>query len=307
MDPQYIQMLMDLLASQQGDMGYEMGGDPYAPSGGFPSYDMPNGKMPQYRTQGSGYVSDGTVRDMLNDVLVNQDKFSSDAFMDLDPTLKPFVARAVSEGGHDVYNAYALADDDAYKRALLDMAMQGAGAQAPELDFAGVTDTNADGVTDVQDMSYDQYLAATVAKLGNRERTYKDGRGRDVVISTPYQDILQRRMQAMQGQVDDFFTQAAPTNERNLNDLDYNWQRVGGMPYAGINSGSIDYAGSGPAFAGGRGPSPQRQAVAEMVRQFGGRPKPSRRPKPAGRSGSTGGGRSGSSSSSSSNARPRGR
>lgn len=287
MDEQYLQMLMELLASQQGGMGSPMGVDPGLAYG-------PGGKVPQYRPQYTGFMSDGTTRDYVMKALPDMDRFSTDAFLDMDPTLKPLMARAVAEGGHDPYNVYALMDDDAYRRQLLDMAMASQNLQAPELDFGDVADRNGDGVSDVQDMPYDEYSAAVMGGLGDRVRTYKDGMGNDVEIRTPYQEILERELGRMRSKADDAFTQAAPSQERNINMLDFTHQRLGGMPYPGMGQGALDYAGTGPGFSGGggqAGPSLRAQLVqmygARGPQQAARRPAPASRPSSGGRSGSS--------------------
>lgn len=287
MDEQYLQMLMELLAAQQGGgmpMGPPMGVDPGLAYG-------PGGKVPQYRPQYTGFMSDGTTRDYVMKALPDMDRFSADAFFDMDPRLKAFMARAVSEGGHDPYNVYALMDDDAYRRQLLDMALAAQNLQAPQLDFSNVPDRNGDGISDIQDVTYDEYFAAATGGLGDRVRTYKDGLGRDVEIRTPYQQILERELNRLRTQLDDAFTQAAPSLERNINTIDFTHSRMGGMPYPGMGGEALDYAGTGPGFSGGGGGGGGGAAPslrAQLVQMYGARPpQQAARPSSGGRSGSS--------------------
>lgn len=273
MDPEYLQQLVDMLASQGMDPQYLLGlidqiapqgdqgmlGDPYAPSGGFPSPPMPNGKMPQYRTQGSGFVSDGTVRDMLSKVLVNQDQFSPDALFATSPDLKGIFARAVSEAGHDPYAATdLLSNTDPYRKMLLDVVNERVGGAAPQVEPE--EDVNLDGVKDVQDVSFDQYLAALQAQNQGLMTSQPLGRigifGDELTQSNPYQKALEDQLSAVQAEVDNLITQAAPSIQRNQNNLDASWMNSGGMPYQGMGSGGIDYTGTGGGFVGGGGGGP---------------------------------------------------
>lgn len=268
MDELYLQMLMELLAAQQGGgmpMGPPMGVDPGLAYG-------PGGRVPQYRPQYTGFMSDGTVRDYVMKALPDMDRFSADAFFDMDPRIKGFMARAVSEGDHDPYNVYALMDDDAYRRMLLDMAMAKYNLQAPQLDFSDVPDRNGDGVSDVQDMTYDEYYAAATGGLGDRVRTVKDGSGKYVEFRTPYQQILERELNRLRAQLDDAFTQAAPSLERNINTIDFTHTRMGGMPYPGMGGEALDYAGTGPGFSGGGGGGgggAPRSLQAQLMQMYG--------------------------------------
>src|SRR5690606_38295876 len=247
MDEQYLQMLMELLAAQQGG-GMPMG-DPGLAYG-------PGGRVPQYRTQYTGFMSDGTVRDLLQRAMVNQDQFSADAFISLRPELKPLVARAVAEAGHDPYNAYALFDDDPYRTALLDIALRQEGAQPPQIDFegGGYADVNDDGRVDVQDLTYDQYMDAVLKQYADQQKAVRTGQvdmfGGGVSINRPYMDVLQERLADYQSALDDFVTQASPTAQRNMNQIEALWEGLGGMPFPGMGSGAPTYDGVSPAFQG---------------------------------------------------------
>lgn len=102
-------------------------GDPWAPSGGFPAPPMPNGKMPQYRSQGSGYVSDGTIRDYVGMSTPDRDRFSTDAFMQLDPQMKALFASILGQAENDPMRAYSLIDAPEYRARIINMALQGMG------------------------------------------------------------------------------------------------------------------------------------------------------------------------------------
>jgi hypothetical protein len=262
--PSY-QDLLDMLAAQyamQGGGPQQGFGDPYAPSGGFPSQPMPNGKMPQYRTQGSGFVSDGTVRDYASMALADQDRFSTDAFIQADPRLKPLIARAVAEAGSDPYAAYANFDDPAYRQALVQMAVddigyqnQGGGSFDPAK-LEGM-DGDGDGLVDegkswtVEDLIADQggmtgWAAPTESGFVN-PRT-----GQALQTQSTYADALRERLSGYESSLDNFFNQAAPSTERNLMDIEGVTARLGGMPFPAQGDGGTDYSQSGPGFGGGQ-------------------------------------------------------
>ena len=264
MDPEYLQMLMEMMA--QADMG--------GPAGGPELVFGPNGQQPQYRSQFTGYVSDGTVRDLLGKVLTDQSNFSTDAFFDLDPALKPIVARAVAEGGHDPFSVYSLADDDAYQKALLDAAIRSQGLPEFTPNLEGVADTNMDDRVDAGDLTAEQYRQQALGSLAG-QRVVSDTPMRNAygdVIQSPSRgdDAVSGQLSAYQQALDDFITQAAPSDERNLNDLDFAWGRLGGMPFPGMGGGTTDFAGTGPAFPeqmGGLGQAAQAVSARSMAGQ----------------------------------------
>lgn len=267
--------LMDMLAAQYAQQGGGfMGADPYAPSGGFPSPPMPNGKMPQYRTQGSGYVSDGTVRDYAGMAMADQDRFSTDAFLDVDPALKPLIARAVAEAGQDPYAAYANFDDPSYRQALTQMAIEQIGYQnggGSTFDPAKLNGMDADGdgqvdegkTWSIEDLIADQGGMTGQTKVGSGFIDPLSGREFDKVDT--YANALRQKMGAYEGALDNFFTQAAPSTERNLNDIESVTGALGGMPFPSRGgSDSMDYSQSGAGFSG-----PQKPARDPGIRQDG--------------------------------------
>jgi hypothetical protein len=264
MDPEYLQMLLQMLEDQQ--------------AGGYPAgaFVKPEGMaVPQYRTQYTDYVSDGTVRDMLGKALPNTNDFSADALFDVDPALKGLISSAVAEAGHDPYATMALFDQDQYKKALLDAAMQA--ESLPAVDLQGQSP---------DDLDYGSYAQMATDQVGTDTQVYRNRAGQMdplegvsadmdskqalAAYKSPYQmhfatNLVNEKMEQYRQVLDDFITQAAPSNERNLNNVDYNWERLGGMPYRGQGSGAIDYAGSGPAFPSQGGGGDPVAAIAQQI------------------------------------------
>lgn len=264
-NPTY-QDILDMIAAQYAaEGGGFMGLDPYAPSGGFPSPPMPNGKMPQYRTQGSGYVSDGTVRDYVGMALPNTDKFSPDALINADPALKPLIARAVAEADQDPYAAYATFDDPEYRQALVQMALNESGYQNPNGGGSTFNPAALKGMDEDGDGKVDEGKAWTIedviADQGGMPGNTVTGTGfidpltgREFQQRDTYANVLRQKMGAYEGALDNFFTQGAPTIERNLNDITTAADAFGGMPFPSrAGAEDFSYAGAGPGFAGGGG------------------------------------------------------
>jgi hypothetical protein len=244
MDPEYLAMLQQML----GVNFYR----PYIPNTGG-----------QYRSQFTDYISDGNVP--LNKALGDTNKFSPDAFLDLDPRLKGIVARAVSQQKHDPFGTYAAFDDPEYQYQLLQMALRDFGVEPLDIEI------EEDQYGRKKFPNVEDYLRDLDDTLGPRKRTHRSGDGEMVTFETPYSQILRQRLRKYTSQLDDFFTQAAPTQERNLNDIDFLWSRLGGMPFPGQGMGSQDRAGSGPAFpaaGGGRSRNTNPDAMQFALQQM---------------------------------------
>jgi hypothetical protein len=277
MDPEYLQQLIQMLlaAQQQGGGG---GFDPEAryqdPAYGQDYFNVPKGaKVPTYRTQYTDYISDGNVP--LNKAFTYADKFSPDALFDADPELKPILAQAVSQSGHDPYGTYAAVNGPEYQYALLQQAIKDQGLDPLDAqlgkDKFGRTEYPSieDIIGDLSNKYGTKRVKSEALELNGNSFTPVD-RYSDV----GYGDILSQLVDAKNQQADDFITQAAPSNERNLNLIDYNWQRLGGMPYQGINTGSVDYEGTGPGFPTQQSQNPTPQGggggLADARRYLGG-------------------------------------
>jgi hypothetical protein len=245
MDEDYLQALMAYL-QQQG------GGQYMPPSYGEDYFFVPKGaKVPTYRTQYTPYLSDGNVP--LSQALPDQNKFSPDALFDLDPALKPIIESAVSQGGHDPYSVGALLDQPQYQLALIQQALKANGFKPiNEADYVSQDRYGRTVYPNAEDVYAD--LAAREDEMGDVPYTVPD------IISGSYRgdaqrvkkvkssDLAREKVDQYRQALDDFLTQGAPSMERNINNIDYAWTRLGGMPYQGINSGALDYEGSSDAF-----------------------------------------------------------
>lgn len=243
MDEEYLMALLEQMIAGQQQNGLQ---GPYT---GLYGEGHPTSPTGQYRTHKTPYISDGNVP--LARAFPNPTKFSADALFDVDPSLKPLVGNLVSQYGHDPYGVTGAIGSPEYQFALLQQALRSEGKDA--LNPADYSES--DGTT-VRYNPIDEILADVGANLGNKVTHEYDrakglfkniGNGPDRV-ETSYEDVLRSRIGGLEAQLDDFITQAAPSNERNINMIDNAWTRVGGMPFPGINSETLDYAGSGPAF-----------------------------------------------------------
>lgn len=206
-----------------------------------------------YRTQYSPYISDGNVplAQALGD---SAKKFSVDAFLDLDPRLKQTMATAISEHGHDPFGVYAAVQQPNYQFSLIQRMLADDGLSP--LDEGQYVTTDSRGTKsypDINDVLADIGEAHRGRKVdvdagvGLRRKDGEWGYG-PRTMKKEYAEALRSRLDRAKSAMDDFITQAAPTQERNINNVDYVWTRLGGMPYPGINQGALDYAGTSPTF-----------------------------------------------------------
>lgn len=241
----YMDLLRQRLAQQQAAAAMSL-----APHAGM------NGGG-QYRTQFTPYLSDGNVP--LSQALGNSaNKFSFDALMAADPDLKQPLATVISQYGHDPFGVYAAVSQPQYQLGLLQRAMEKAGLDP--LDVSKIVGRDARGNDTYPDI--DSVMAAMSDEWGTRtERHYDDSLGLfkkikkgPQPVEVPYQRVLRGMVDTYNKQMDDFITQAAPSMGRNINNIDFAWQRLGGMPYPGMGADTLDYGGTGPAFPAAPGP-----------------------------------------------------
>lgn len=250
MDEQELMALVEQYLRQQ------HGGGTYQPPqyGGDFFFPPDGAKVPNYRTQYTPFISDGNVP--LSQALgKTADKFSFDAFMGADPALKSVLAPAISENKHDPIGTLASFGEPKYQFALIQKILGDMGLE--QVDPTQIMHTDARGVD--QYANPEDIINAMSKKWGERYNTTRKGGdeplpglgyrpGKVTGRTEKYSDVLRQRLKDIGAQVDDFVSQAGPSMGRNINNIDFAWQRLGGMPYPGINADTLDYRGSGPGF-----------------------------------------------------------
>lgn len=243
MDEQYIMALLQLL--MQGE-----GGGLQGSYGGLYGEGHPTSPTGQYRTHKTPYISDGNVP--LSKALPNQNKFSPDALFDADPALKQVLGQLVYETGHDPYGVYAEAGQPRYQLALLQQALRDGGFEPiNEADYVKTDSRGQQSYPNIEDVLSDIEARDETQQIDYEMPDIISGKYKGMAKRTKdvkSSDVVRERVRGYQDALDDFITQAAPSMERNTNNIDYAWTRVGGMPFPGINSGALDYEGTGPAF-----------------------------------------------------------
>ena len=254
--PTYEELVQMVMAQQGGGMQQ----NPYNP----PTVPKTEGAYtPQYRTQFTPYLSDGTAGDLIPKLYPNPGDYSADALFAADPTLKPLLAKAVTEAGHDPYAVLSLGDDPEYRQMMINMAMQDAD-RTERFDPALLEgkDENDDGqVDDGATWTNDDAIQNIISTLGNGmvegESQFADfGSGRQFRTEASLEDTLKASLGKYQDYLNDFSSQAAPSTQRNIQDVSNAWGSVGGMPsgeLAGGGNGQYgdgSYEGMGGVFGG---------------------------------------------------------
>lgn len=153
-------------------------------------------------------TSDTQAWNRINKSFPYWNDFSPDALMQADPMIRGALADAVTQGEQDPYQVYSVMQSDDYQKQLGDMLGK---TEWDELARRG---------------DIDSYLASLTGDSDQREQAALD---------------------YTNNALENFFSAAAPTAQRNMGQIDFASERFGGRPYPGGGLPGF----SGPGFAPG--------------------------------------------------------
>jgi len=232
--------------------------------GGYGGARYPNFEPTQgapYLTAQSDYMTDTNVNKLLSKSMPNANGFSVDALGNVPPELRAMFADAVAGAGGDPYGAYSAMNMPEYQAALVQQLAGNIGGVVPDgyvINVHGqmVPGQNSDKIMYKHTGDPEADAAAQQAATEGYAKTYGN-------------NLLE-----------DAFFSAAPSTQRNTQQIDELYGRFGGMPYPGAGSDAGASFGGGGGGAGGQdtgGRDPYTEELLHMAVQAGAIPPP---PKP---------------------------